>query len=373
MEPGGPPDLRDVEQKLGRKVPESLARPLRGEEHPGRAAAATEPARGSAAAPGPRRRRAAALARLETKLHLLRQEMVSARGPPGGDGVAPRSRSPAGSGRSDGHGAAPPPPRAAPAACRRRVAGGTRRASALEARPGARGLGLRTWVCGGLPGCGRTPRNHCAVVLRQAPIYNVAERISVTRLNFGTSDLLAVLKQVLALRCVLLSSRSFVSQWCHKIATFKAKLKEPLRSLQANEQPSKNIERLVGSILTMPILPQFLLDCNCAQFQKNLLLFFFLAAALSTVLVDNLLGQTPYYFPVGMRILLAACGGGFMQLSWNSAIQSEQSNLILCKQVQCYTIVPVPVQPHVYISKRSVGGWESSERISRLGGKENQK
>lgn len=61
-----------------------------------------------------------------------------------------------------------------------------------------------------------------------------------------------------------------------------------------------------------------------------------------------------------------------MQLSWNSAIQSEQSNLILCKQVQCYTIVPVPVQPHVCISKRSVGGWESSERISRLGGKGNQ-
>ncbi|XP_035166474.1 leucine rich adaptor protein 1-like isoform X2 [Oxyura jamaicensis] len=87
MEPGAPPDLRDVEQKLGRKVPESLARPLRGEEHPGRAAATantatattTEPARGPAAAPGPRRRRAAALARLETKLHLLRQEMVNLR------------------------------------------------------------------------------------------------------------------------------------------------------------------------------------------------------------------------------------------------------------------------------------------------------
>ncbi|KAM6109996.1 leucine rich adaptor protein 1-like [Phoenicopterus ruber ruber] len=71
MEPGAPPDLRDVEQKLGRKVPESLARPLRGEEFPGRPAAA--------AAPGPRRRRAAALARLETKLHLLRQEMVNLR------------------------------------------------------------------------------------------------------------------------------------------------------------------------------------------------------------------------------------------------------------------------------------------------------
>lgn len=73
MEPGAPPDLRDVEQKLGRKVPESLARPLRGEELP---------ARPAAAAPGPRRRRrAAALARLETKLQLLRQEMVSSRSP----------------------------------------------------------------------------------------------------------------------------------------------------------------------------------------------------------------------------------------------------------------------------------------------------
>ncbi|KAM6105720.1 leucine rich adaptor protein 1-like [Pterocles gutturalis] len=72
MEPGVPPDLRDVEQKLGRKVPESLARPLRGEELPPRSSAA-------AAAPGPRRRRAAALARLDTKLHLLRQEMVNLR------------------------------------------------------------------------------------------------------------------------------------------------------------------------------------------------------------------------------------------------------------------------------------------------------
>uniref|UniRef100_A0A8C3KD66 Leucine rich adaptor protein 1 like n=1 Tax=Calidris pygmaea TaxID=425635 RepID=A0A8C3KD66_9CHAR len=80
MEAGAPPDLRDVEQKMGRKVPESLARPLRGEELPGRPAAAdAAPARGPAAASGPRRRRAAALARLETKLHLLRQEMVNLR------------------------------------------------------------------------------------------------------------------------------------------------------------------------------------------------------------------------------------------------------------------------------------------------------
>lgn len=77
MEPGAAPDLRDVEQKLGRKVPESLARPLRGEEHPGRTAAAVEPACGPAAAPS--RRRAAALARLENKLRLLRQEMINLR------------------------------------------------------------------------------------------------------------------------------------------------------------------------------------------------------------------------------------------------------------------------------------------------------
>ncbi|KAK2540178.1 leucine rich adaptor protein 1-like [Columba livia] len=77
MEPSAPPDLRDVEQKLGRKVPESLAGPLRGEELLGRPVPA--PARGPAAALGPRRRRAAALTRLETKLHLLRQEMVNLR------------------------------------------------------------------------------------------------------------------------------------------------------------------------------------------------------------------------------------------------------------------------------------------------------
>lgn len=97
MEPGAAPDLRDVEQKLGRKVPESLARPLRGEEHPGRTAAAAEPARGPAAAPS--RRRAAALARLENKLRLLRQEMVSSQAP----------RELRGSARSATHGGAPMP------------------------------------------------------------------------------------------------------------------------------------------------------------------------------------------------------------------------------------------------------------------------
>ncbi|KAI6058476.1 Leucine rich adaptor protein 1-like protein [Aix galericulata] len=69
-------------------------------------------------------------------------------------------------------------------------------------------------------------------------------------------------RQVLALRCVLLSSRSFVSQWCHEIATFKAKLKEPLRSLQANEQPSKNIERLVNLRATDVKLMRQLLIIN---------------------------------------------------------------------------------------------------------------
>ncbi|XP_054254343.1 leucine rich adaptor protein 1-like [Indicator indicator] len=77
MDSGAPPDFHDVEQKLGRKVPESLARPLRGEElseHPPAASV-----RGPAAASGPRRYRAAAPARLETKLHLLKQEMVNLR------------------------------------------------------------------------------------------------------------------------------------------------------------------------------------------------------------------------------------------------------------------------------------------------------
>ncbi|XP_064032917.1 leucine rich adaptor protein 1-like [Pogoniulus pusillus] len=84
MDPGTPPDLRDVEQKLGRKVPESLARPLRGEElsgHPAADASARGPAAVSSpvTAPGPWRSRAAALARLETKLHLLKEEMVNLR------------------------------------------------------------------------------------------------------------------------------------------------------------------------------------------------------------------------------------------------------------------------------------------------------
>ncbi|XP_038259702.1 leucine rich adaptor protein 1-like [Dermochelys coriacea] len=82
MEEGPPPDLRDIELKLGRKVPESLARSLRGEEP---AARDRSGGGGSglcpASAPGASRLSsgAAALARLETKLHLLKQEMVNLR------------------------------------------------------------------------------------------------------------------------------------------------------------------------------------------------------------------------------------------------------------------------------------------------------
>ncbi|XP_072452695.1 leucine rich adaptor protein 1-like [Notamacropus eugenii] len=99
MEDGPLPDLRDIELKLGRKVPESLVRSLRGEE-PGRdrdrdkdkdkeqgrggsggslspssfSSSSSSPASGS-----PRRSHSSALERLETKLHLLKQEMVNLR------------------------------------------------------------------------------------------------------------------------------------------------------------------------------------------------------------------------------------------------------------------------------------------------------
>ncbi|KAJ7335473.1 hypothetical protein JRQ81_013414 [Phrynocephalus forsythii] len=102
MEECALPDLRDVELKLGRKVPESLARSLRGEEPAlarhhrdkdrqpppdggGGAASSGGPgfsaARGSrpAALGGGTTTSASALERLETKLHLLRQEMVELR------------------------------------------------------------------------------------------------------------------------------------------------------------------------------------------------------------------------------------------------------------------------------------------------------
>ncbi|XP_027718893.1 leucine rich adaptor protein 1-like [Vombatus ursinus] len=98
MEDGPVPDLRDIELKLGRKVPESLVRSLRGEE-PGRdrdkdkdqgrgcnsssccslspssfSSSSSSPASGS-----PRCSNSSALERLETKLHLLKQEMVNLR------------------------------------------------------------------------------------------------------------------------------------------------------------------------------------------------------------------------------------------------------------------------------------------------------
>lgn len=131
MEPGAPPDLRDVEQKLGRKVPESLARPLRGEELP---------ARPAAAAPGPRRRRAAALAHLETKLQLLRQEMVSSRAPAAA--LPHRSAAPATARDEDRAACALPagPPRQGGAACPR---SSSRRSSILRGAGRQRGLCCR--------------------------------------------------------------------------------------------------------------------------------------------------------------------------------------------------------------------------------------
>lgn len=101
MEDGPLPDLRDIELKLGRKVPESLARSLRGEEPTPREGAADPSGVGgscssssscrsfapsvssssssSPASGSPRRSHPSALERLETKLHILRQEMVNLR------------------------------------------------------------------------------------------------------------------------------------------------------------------------------------------------------------------------------------------------------------------------------------------------------
>lgn len=106
MEDATVPDLRDIELKLGRKVPESLVRSLRGEE-PVPLERSRDPCGGSsgggggcsssssccslppslsssssssptAGSPG-RRSHSGTLERLETKLHLLRQEMVNLR------------------------------------------------------------------------------------------------------------------------------------------------------------------------------------------------------------------------------------------------------------------------------------------------------
>lgn len=104
MDDGPLPDLRDIELKLGRKVPESLVRSLRGEE-PVPQERDRDPAGGSSggggvcsssssscsfplslsssSSPSPTSgspqpsHSSSALERLETKLHLLRQDMVS--------------------------------------------------------------------------------------------------------------------------------------------------------------------------------------------------------------------------------------------------------------------------------------------------------
>nr|XP_010971004.1 leucine rich adaptor protein 1-like [Camelus bactrianus] len=111
MEDGPLPDLRDIELKLGRKVPESLVRSLRGEE-PVPQERDRDPCGGSGGGGGgggcscsssssssscsfpqslsssssssptsgsPRGSHSSTLERLETKLHLLRQEMVNLR------------------------------------------------------------------------------------------------------------------------------------------------------------------------------------------------------------------------------------------------------------------------------------------------------
>ncbi|KAI5158263.1 leucine rich adaptor protein 1-like [Manis pentadactyla] len=104
MEDGPLPDLRDIELKLGRKVPESLVRSLRGEEpapqerdrdpgggsgggcSSGNSSCSFPPSLSSSSSSSssptsgsPRRRHCSALERLDTKLHLLRQEMVNLR------------------------------------------------------------------------------------------------------------------------------------------------------------------------------------------------------------------------------------------------------------------------------------------------------
>ncbi|XP_053428906.1 leucine rich adaptor protein 1-like [Nycticebus coucang] len=108
MEDSPLPDLRDIELKLGRKVPESLVRSLRGEEaaplenrdpcagsggdgcsssssSSSRSSACSFPpslSSSSSSSPtsgSPRRSHSSALERLETKLHLLKQEMVNLR------------------------------------------------------------------------------------------------------------------------------------------------------------------------------------------------------------------------------------------------------------------------------------------------------
>ncbi|KAK2505445.1 hypothetical protein MC885_008143 [Smutsia gigantea] len=116
MEDGLLPDLRDIELKLGRKVPESLVRSLRGEE-PAPQERDRDPCGGSgggcstddsscsfpaslssssASSPtsgSPRRSHRSALERLDTKLHLLRQEMCRL-GTPDSDRLAANPQPP---------------------------------------------------------------------------------------------------------------------------------------------------------------------------------------------------------------------------------------------------------------------------------------
>ncbi|XP_066474599.1 leucine rich adaptor protein 1-like [Tiliqua scincoides] len=90
-EPSLQPDLRDIELKLGRRVPDSLVRSLRGEEpfaccHWERDRQPAAPCTAACLAPraaamlSPRTsHHSSALERLQTKLHLLRQEMIDLR------------------------------------------------------------------------------------------------------------------------------------------------------------------------------------------------------------------------------------------------------------------------------------------------------
>lgn len=97
------PDLRDIELKLGRKVPESLVRSLRGEEvaslekdrdpcggsggacSSGSSCCSFPPSVSSSSSSSPTSssprpsHSSSALERLQTKLHLLRQEMINLR------------------------------------------------------------------------------------------------------------------------------------------------------------------------------------------------------------------------------------------------------------------------------------------------------
>nr|XP_060618340.1 leucine rich adaptor protein 1-like [Anolis sagrei ordinatus] len=88
MEDGALPDLRDVELKLGRKVPESLARSLRGEKDKekephgkegGFSSSSSSSCFSSSAKAALHCSSSTALERLEMKLYLLRQEMIDLR------------------------------------------------------------------------------------------------------------------------------------------------------------------------------------------------------------------------------------------------------------------------------------------------------